>query len=603
MELLEKFFTAGYMLDITLSTFNGCLLIAIVSIMIFIALIFFKSRLDSSRNSNDALKHQVAALQGELDYIADKEVKARADAERSVTAKEKMLSSLSHEIRTPMNGILGMTTLLEGTGLSTEQREYIDTIISSGKILLSKVNEVMMNDKLEHSKINAAYTDLRQNDTDLNNCIEEVLDMFAEKAAVKKIELLYEIGASVPVAVISDSNRVQQVLINLVEQVMITDKKEVFVGVHLLKNAGEDVPMLGFEVTDVRIDDPARMSELLHSGESLPDDPEKSADGTEDFGLAISKKLVTDMGGQISRVNRSNFIFSISINTAPLPKVDPSGKIMPGFDGQRVLIVNNNLTAAFILKNQLEQWNLLPEIAATGEAAMKILAQSNCSLVITDMEMPGMNGIDLAKELRSKYPDLPVILLNPVNDIRHKQDEAIFGELFIVTKPVKKHILFDSILSAFRSVKKGSTKFSVRKLSEDFSKQYPLKILIAEDNPVNQKWAIKILNKMGYQPAIAGNGHIVLDMVGQETYDLILMDVQMPEMDGMEATKMIRLCLTQQPVVIAMTANVMHGDRLACMQAGMDDYISKPVELKVLVNMLEKWALLIKERKQAKLMI
>lgn len=267
-------------------------------------------------------------------------------------------------------------------------------------------------------------------------------------------------------------------------------------------------------------------------------------------------------------------------------------------EGKNVLIVDDNLTAGNILKNQLEHWKLLPVLAASGKDALEVLSQVAFDLVITDLNMPEMDGILLTQFIRKQYPKIPVILLNTPNDERHKKHAELFGA--VLDKPVKQHILFDNILSEFRHKDKTviHEKVTINKLSEDFSKQYPLQILIAEDNPINQKWTTKILSRLGYQTVIAENGKEVLEVVSNEQYDLILMDVQMPEMDGLEATRMIRLCLQTQPVIIAMTANVMHGDRQACMQAGMDDYISKPVELNELVNMLEKWASLIKEKRQ-----
>ena len=599
METLNIFFVNRYLLLITLTSANAWLLTALVATMIFIASRFFKSSLNSSRNTNEALLIQIQVLQTRLDYISTKEEKTRTDAEKSADVKEKMLSSLSHEIRTPMNGILGMTTLLDETNLTAEQREYIDTIIKSGKILLNKVNEVMLNDKIEHAKISASHEELQQRGTDLRNCIEEVMDMFAMNATQKGIDLLYEIKSDVPVAVISDSNRVQQVLINLVEKVLANAKfNEVFIGVHFLKDHDGDVPMLAFEVTDIRIANASTLAPLLEGSPFAPA-PGILNENEIDFGLAISKKLVDDLGGKLCELTPSNFIFSIAINALAGHKIDRAAYSLNGFDGKQVLIVNNNFTASSILENQLHQWNLLPVICTSAKTAMEFLSTNICNLIITDMEMPDINGIELSKLLRSQYPAIPVILLNPFNDERYKYHEEIFGEISVINKPLKFQMLFDSILNALRHAKKGGghSQVSIKNLSDKFAKQYPLKILIAEDNAINQKWAIKILNKMGYQPAIAENGHMVLDMVGQETYDLILMDVQMPEMDGLEATRMIRLCLDKQPIVIAMTANVMHGDRLACMQAGMDDYISKPVDLNELVNMLEKWSLLIRERK------
>ena len=276
---------------------------------------------------------------------------------------------------------------------------------------------------------------------------------------------------------------------------------------------------------------------------------------------------------------------------------DFAGNKMIGFEGKQILIVDDNITNNAILNNQLEQWKLLPVLATSGKQALEILSQSFVDLVITDLIMPGMDGIQLSQSIKSQYPKIPIILLNPVNDERHKQYAEIFSA--VINKPVKQHNLFDTILTELRHKDKSvSENGASHQIPDNFSEKYPLRILVAEDNPVNQKWIKKILSKIGYQCEIAENGKAVLEIVSHEHFDLILMDVQMPEMDGMEASRMIRVCLETQPVIIAMTANVMQGDREECMQSGMNDYISKPVELNVLLNMLEKWALLIKEKKQ-----
>jgi CheY-like chemotaxis protein len=346
-----------------------------------------------------------------------------------------------------------------------------------------------------------------------------------------------------------------------------------------------------------------RLSVANKLKEYAVDGEQESGSGV--LGLAIAKKLIEEMGGEIRTMSKTgiadNFIFNIPFGPAIHAVDNTTGYTMKGFEDNRVLIVNSSITASGILKKQLQQWSLLSVNAGSGKEALEILATQYFSMVILAIEMPDMDGIELAKLIKNKYPDLPLLLLNPLKDERYKQHEEIFGELVILNKPVKQHVLFDNILTTLRRVKNGNEtqEFSIKKLSADFARQYPLRILIAEDNPVNQKWATKILSKMGYEATIAENGHIALELVGQSAYDLILMDVQMPEMDGIEATKMIRVCLQKQPVIIAMTANVMHGDRQACMQAGMDDYISKPVELGELVCMLEKWAAVIQERKYA----
>jgi len=600
MEIAQSFFMTGSLPLFVISTFNACIFLLVIAAMLFVLYGLYRSNVKSYDDKIKSMGIQMAAMQQHLDYASREETKARVDAKRSAAAREKLLASLSHEIRTPMNGILGMTILLEETTLNPEQRDYIDTIISSGRILLNKVDEVMHNDMLEQSKIDRTITNAQQKNTDLRNCVEEVMETFAVRASEKLVDLLYEIDEDVPIQVMTDNNRLHQVLTNLLENVM-ENKMQVFIGVHIIKHDSTDTaPSLGFTICEQPLRNTAQLNTLLASGNILPgSDPKKEQDGINP-GLDISKKLVAEMNGQIRGLSGANsgYIFSVPLNTVPSLAGSNHSYNLKDFEGKPVLLINNNPSAAAILERQLQQWKLVPEVAANASLALQIIAERSFSLVIIDMNLQEMNGAQLAAKIKTIFPGMPIMLLNPVNDVRYKEEENILGEVTILKKPVKQHLLFDNILSNLRHKKTGLHQdISVKKLSAEFSKQYPLRILVAEDNLVNQKWATKILGKMGYQPDIADNGHMVLDMVDRSSYDLILMDVQMPGMDGLEATKMIRVCLNKQPVIIAMTANVMHGDRMACMQAGMDDYISKPVQLGELVNMLEKWALVITDKK------
>jgi CheY-like chemotaxis protein len=603
MEIPESFFLIEYLPLFVLSTFTACILIFLIVAMIFALFGFYKSNIASYCNKIIAMGQQIEDMQQHLAYANREETKARADAKRSAEARDKLLTSLSHEIRTPMNGILGMAILLEETTLNPEQKDYIDTIISSGKILLNKVDEVMAIDMLDQSKIDRTITSAQQKNTDLRNCVEEVMETFAVKATEKEVELLYQIDEGVPPQVLTDNKRLHQILTNLVEHVMDDKQQQIFIGLHIIKHDSMNAPVLGFTVGNKPMGNAAEVATLLATGNILQDSTPEEEQAGKGLGLAISKKLVEEMSGEIRAVGKPNtgFIFSIPLNAVALLAGSTTGYNLKDFEGKQILVVNNNLTAAAILKNQLQQWKLLPVIATNGNEAMQLITEQSFSLVITEMNLPEMNGIQLAVNMKEAFPQLPLILLNPLNDNRYKEQEDIAREITVLNKPVKQHTLFDNILSNLRHIKKaGETQeMSVKKLSVEFAKQHPMRIMIAEDNPVNQKWAIKILGKLGYQADIANNGHEALDMVGKAAYDLILMDVQMPEMDGLEATKMIRVCLSKQPTIIAMTANVMHGDRMACMQAGMDDYISKPVQLGELVNMLEKWALVISDKKLA----
>jgi CheY-like chemotaxis protein len=265
--------------------------------------------------------------------------------------------------------------------------------------------------------------------------------------------------------------------------------------------------------------------------------------------------------------------------------------------GKHILIVDDNNTSRNILIKHLKTWGMLPVAVNSGMQALDILSQnSNFDLILADKDMPQIDGLQLTKSIKIKYPLIPVVLLNPAGDEDYKKEPGLFA--YVITKPVRLHTLLDDVLAVFTKPVSIELKTEPEKLEENFSQRYPLRILIAEDNLINQKIAMKILTKLGYQPKIANNGREALEMSGQEQYDILLMDVQMPEMDGLEATRMIRSTLSVQPVIMAMTANVMQGDRDLCMQAGMDDYISKPINLEELLSHLEKWSLVIKERQK-----
>ncbi|MBC7913156.1 MAG: response regulator, partial [Pyrinomonadaceae bacterium] len=303
--------------------------------------------------------------------------------------------------------------------------------------------------------------------------------------------------------------------------------------------------------------------------------------------------LVALMGGSIQVESKehdgSTFRFSIWLRTSP--QVVRSKNIeMIGMEGKKILVVDDNVTVCNLLKNQIEQWKLSANSATSGEAALAILSKDAAyDLIISDTQMPEMTGIELAQAIKASYPDIPIILLNKFDDESHKKHLGLFSS--VIRKPIRQHVLNEQIHVALRNKNKSSEQNNKQRLSVDFATENPLKILIAEDDAMNQKMVIKVLNKLGYEPKMTSNGNEVLEEVSLNNYDIILMDVQMPEMDGLEATKMIRLCLSVQPTIIAMTANTLQGDRDACMRAGMDDYISKPVKLEDLVNVLEKWSL------------
>jgi signal transduction histidine kinase/DNA-binding response OmpR family regulator len=570
------------------------------SIMVFTAYRFYAVRLEAMHARNKVLAQQVDQLHVQLDNAMHKAMKTNKEIEQMKQVKQQMLSVISHEIRTPMNGIMGMSLLLKETPLSKEQQEYNETIRSCGESLLTTVNDMLVSDILNLSRRNTEEQKSENKDFDLRNCVEEVLEMFAAKTSVAGVDLMYEIDENVPLQIIGDSKRLRQVLINLVENaVKFTSHGEICVTIRSLIH-GPNKPELIFEVKDTG--DGISKDQLQQLFKGLPGkDINKESDGeSTGLGLILCKKLVELMDGYIevkSEVEKgSNFTFSIALTPSLKPIRSHARDInMSKLEGKRILIADDNPTQRSIFMKQMQSWRAHPFLADTGKQALGILSQEPIDLAIIDVRLSDMNAIELGKSIKNQYPAIPIILMNAYGDESYKQEPELFS--FIISKPLKQNVLLDNILDVFThtSIEKPT---AIKKLTEDFSQQYPLRILMAEDNIVNQKLAIRMLNKLGYQPDLAKNGKEAIEMVGHEHYDIILMDVQMPEMDGLEATRMIRTCLEVQPVIIAVTANVMLGDRDDCMQAGMDDYISKPIELNELLAQLEKWYLAIKNKRK-----
>ena len=536
-----------------------------------------------------AQSEELRILYDDLTSKQEQERAARKEAENANQAKSVFLATMSHEIRTPLNGVLGMASLLHETVLNMEQAEYVDTIRSSGETLLNVINDI-----LDFSKIESGKLALDPTDFNLRSCIEEVMDLFAGKAARTGLDLIYHIEEGVPQQLFADSMRLKQILINLIgNAVKFTLRGEIFLNVSLHKPyTGKPVAYLAFEVRDTGIGiPPEKIGTLFKAFQQVDSSTTRKYGGTG-LGLAISERLVKLFRGNISVSSTigetTSFCFNIQVKVSTTQIDHKPLDTMPGQGGKHILVVDDNPTNRRILQLQLEQWNLVPVLASSAAEALKMLDDRGFELVITDMQMPEMDGVQLAELIRVKSKLLPIILLSSVGD----ETRTKYAHLFtaVLTKPAKQEQLYRVIQTGLQEVSEilQTERPKPTLLNVGFALINPLKILIAEDNLINQKLIVRILNKLGYDPMVAGNGVEALALLELHGFDVILMDVQMPEMDGLEATQTIRSINISQPIIIAMTANALVEDREECLKAGMDDYLSKPVNIELLLAALTR---------------